>query len=98
MQLPASPAIIKQMKRRLVKKVFTGKDLVFALGDDVNASTSNVKDSQTSSGLQEIPEKDEKPANSTKMPVLNLSKLNKASSSKSFKKQKSVSKEKDANR
>ena len=83
------------MKNRTVKKVFAGKDLIFALGDDVNASTSNLRESQASSGLQEIPERDEKSnqgmasivANGAhqshnhpqNMPILNLSKLNKGS-------------------
>lgn len=69
MKLPAYPTVIKQMKRRLVKKVVAGKDLVFALGDDVNnnQSSSTVKDSQATSntGLQEIPERDERPGSST---------------------------------
>ena len=50
------------MRKRKINKVFAGKDLVFALGDDVqtNASSSTVKDSQASgAGLQEIPERDE---------------------------------------
>ena len=52
MKLPAFPTVVRQMKRRQVKKIFAGKDLVFALGDDVNnTSTSNLKDSEASSGL-----------------------------------------------
>lgn len=47
MRLEPRPTVIRQMRKRKVKKVFAGKDLVFALGDDVqnNASSSTVKDS-----------------------------------------------------
>jgi len=76
------------MRKRSIKKVFTGKDLVFALGEDINTngSTMTVKESQGSAaGLQEIPERDERPSSSAmghphkKMPTLNLSKLHKSS-------------------
>ena len=69
--------------------MFAGKDLVFGLGEDVNASTSNLKDSQTSSGLQEIPERDEKSTGlgNSKLPILNLSKLHKGSTGSLHKKQ-----------
>ena len=99
MKLTAYPVVIRQMRRRAIAKVFAGKDLVFALGDDVhtNASSSTVKDSQASSGLQEIPERDERPSSSTmKMPMLNLAKLHKGSTGslkRSVSKEKSVHEE-----
>ena len=82
------------MKRRQVKKVIAGRDLIFALGDDVNnqQSTSTVKDSQQTSsnaGLQEIPERDERAGSSTLttnphrqskiMPTLDFNKLHQGS-------------------
>ena len=69
------------MKKRLIKKTIAGKDIIFALGEDVHASSSSVRDSQTASKnyMQEIPERDERPGSSTmskkKMPALNLSNI-----------------------
>ena len=73
------------MRRRVIKQVVAGKDLIFALGEDINtqASSSTIKDSKASTnGLQEIPEREERPSSGTmtqKMPTLNLSKIHKGS-------------------
>ena len=48
MRLPSYPSVLRQMRKRQIKQVIAGKDLVFALGEDVNTSgsSSTVKDSQ----------------------------------------------------
>ena len=91
MRLTPYPFVAKQMRKRVIKKVWAGKDLVFALGDDVhtNNSSSTVKDSQltgSKSALQKIPEKESAPTSKTHthhsqqaMPTLNLTKIHKDS-------------------
>lgn len=69
--------------------MFAGKDLIFALGEDVaTLSSITMKESTlgSGSGLQEIPERDERRSSGTtntatlkKMPALNLAKLHKTS-------------------
>ena len=76
------------MRNKKVKKVFAGRNLVFALGEDVHNSQvetekQRVQKAQSSrlelDGLQAIPEKDERPTvsstNNQQMPYLDLARI-----------------------